>query len=145
MGPRSTARPVPVPVTLSFASILARDFLGLSAYYEGVFDLDEVADLTSPHFRGLWLGSTVLGFSARSAYQLLDLPEPADEEPAVRTFLTFEVGESDVETYADRGVEAGGTLVQAPHDTYYGAWQAVLLDPEGNAFRVNHLPLAVAG
>lgn len=129
-------------VGLSFTSILARDFVGLSGYYERVFGLEEVAALTSPHFRGLWIGGTVLGFSAPSAYDLLELPAPASDDPGVRTFPTFETeAPEEVTTYADRAVAEGGTLVQPPHDTYYGAWQAVLLDPEGNAFRVNHLPL----
>ncbi|MCW2766069.1 MAG: glyoxalase [Nocardioides sp.] len=131
----------PAPVSLSFTSILARDFTALSAYYERVFGLAEVVGLTSPHFRGLWIGETVLGFSAPSAYQLLDLPVPSTDDEAVRTFLTFEAAErDDVGSYVAAAVEAGGVLVQEPHETYYGAWQAVLLDPEGNAFRVNHLP-----
>ena len=129
-------------VGLSFASILARDFRGLSAYYESVFGLPEVEGLTSPHFRGLWIGETVLGFSAPSAYELLDLPEPRTDDPGIRTFLTFECEiREQVGAYAAAAVAAGGTLVQEPHDTYYGAWQAVLLDPEGHAFRVNFLPL----
>lgn len=133
-----------MPVELSFASILARDVARLSGFYEEVFALAEVHELTSPHFRGLWIGTTVLGFSAPSAYDLLELPAPVGDDPdGVRTFLTFEAATSaEVATYADRAVAAGGTLVQPPHDTYYGAWQAVLLDPEGHAFRVNHLPLA---
>lgn len=130
------------PVGLSFTSILARDFGALSSYYEAVFDLPEVEALTSPHFRGLWIGETVLGFSAPSAYDLLDLPRPPEGETAVHTFLTFETaGREEVATYVERGVRLGGRLVQEPHETYYGAWQAVLLDPEGHAFRVNHLPL----
>lgn len=128
-------------VSLSFASILAADYVALSAYYEQVFGLPEVEDLTSPHFRGLQIGPTILGFSAMSAYALLDLPKPATADPGVRTFLTFEVDDHDaVATRVATAVAAGGTLVQAPHDTYYGAWQAVLRDPEGNAFRINHLP-----
>ncbi|MDQ1103610.1 VOC family protein [Nocardioides zeae] len=130
-------------VALSFASILAHDVARLSAFYEEVFALTEVHELTSPHFRGLWIGETVLGFSAPSAYDLLELPAPVGDDPGVRTFLTFEAASSaEVATYVDRAVALGGTLVQPPHDTYYGAWQAVLLDPEGHAFRVNHLPLA---
>lgn len=132
-----------MPVELSFASILARDVARLSAFYEEVFTLAEVVELTSPHFRGLWVGGTVLGFSAPSAYGLLELPAPVGDDPGIRSFLTFEATTTEeVTTYADRAVSAGGTLVQPPHDTYYGAWQAVLLDPEGHAFRVNHLPLA---
>jgi predicted enzyme related to lactoylglutathione lyase len=35
-------------------------------------------------------------------------------------------------------VELGGAILKSPYDTYYSARQAVLADPEGNVFRVNH-------
>lgn len=132
-------------MALSFASVFASDISALSGYYERVFDLPEVAELTSPHFRGLWVGPTVLGFSAFSAYELLQLPQPKVRGPGVTSFLTFEcASEPDVTRSVEAAVAEGGSLVQAPHRTYYGAWQAVLLDPEGNAFRINHLRIGGA-
>ena len=129
-------------VTLSFSSVFADDYEGLADYYQGVFGLPEVESLHSEHFRGLQIGPTVLGFSrADTAYDLLELPRPAADAHGVRTFVTFEVPtEDDVASMLAAAVGAGGTQVQAPHRTYYGAWQAVVLDPEGNAFRINHLP-----
>jgi hypothetical protein len=34
---------------------------------------------------------------------------------------------------------AGARLLKAPYETYYHWYQAVLLDPEGNVFRINHM------
>ena len=36
-------------------------------------------------------------------------------------------------------VEAGATLIKAPYVTYYNWYQSVLLDPEGNVFRINFM------
>ncbi len=36
-------------------------------------------------------------------------------------------------------VEAGATLIKPPYTTYYNWYQAVLMDPEGNVFRINHM------
>jgi hypothetical protein len=36
-------------------------------------------------------------------------------------------------------VAKGATLVKPPYKTYYNWYQAVLLDPEGNVFRINHM------
>jgi uncharacterized glyoxalase superfamily protein PhnB len=129
-------------VGLSFTSFFAQDMVALSGFYRELFGLPEVQELTSPHFRGLQVGATVLGFSAaQSAYDLLELPRPSSADPGVRTFITFELdGPGEVDAAFAAAAAAGGTVVQAPHQTYYGAWQAVLLDPEGNAFRINHLP-----
>ena len=35
-------------------------------------------------------------------------------------------------------LEHGGRLVKAAYDTYYNARQAIMEDPEGNVFRINH-------
>ena len=47
--------------------------------------------------------------------------------------------QADVDTCVPRAVEAGATLIKAPYTTYYNWYQAVLLDPEGNVFRINFM------
>ncbi|SHG97725.1 Glyoxalase/Bleomycin resistance protein/Dioxygenase superfamily protein [Jatrophihabitans endophyticus] len=85
----------------------------------------------------------MLGFSAHTAYDLLALEPPSHGRDGVVSFLTFECAtEPEVATRFATAVSRGGTAVQEPHRTYYGAWQAVVRDPEGNVFRINHLPLA---
>jgi uncharacterized glyoxalase superfamily protein PhnB len=127
---------------LSFASVFADDIGELSDFYRRVFGFDEVVELRSEHFRGLRVGDTVLGFSAPTAYDMLNLAAPENPGHGVSSFLTFEMADDDeVDAATELAVAAGATCVKAPARTYYGAWQSVFLDPEGNAFRINHLTL----
>ncbi|MCZ4553937.1 VOC family protein [Gordonia rubripertincta] len=129
-------------IGLSFASVFADDIGELSDFYRRVFGFDEVVELHSEHFRGLRVGGTVLGFSAHTAYDMLNLVAPERGRDGVSSFLTFEMADGDeVDTVTAAAIAAGGTCVKAPTRTYYGAWQSVFLDPEGNAFRINHLTL----
>ncbi|MGW0038485.1 VOC family protein [Gordonia sp. NPDC003376] len=126
---------------LSFASVIADDIVALSSFYAEVFGLDEVTELRSEHFRGLRLGDTILGFSTPHAYELLNLTAP-ENKSGTTSFITLEVDdESFVDDLTTSAVAGGARCVAGPARTYYGAWQSVLLDPEGNAFRINHLRL----
>lgn len=123
---------------VSFASVLASDMKALSSFYVRLFGLSEVTSLRSDLFRGLLAGDLILGFSHLEAAALLELP--SEHRHAGQQFLTFEVGSAEeVRTMTDAAVRAGASLRHAPHVTYYGADQAVLLDPEDNPFRINHL------
>lgn len=54
--------------------------------------------------------------------------------------LNFETGSrKEVHKLIDAAVSSGATLVKEPYETSYGWYQAVLTDPEGNIFRVNHI------
>ncbi|MEH3075821.1 MAG: VOC family protein [Quadrisphaera sp.] len=129
-------------VSLSFASLVVPDPVRSAAFYQDVFGLPEVTELSSEWFRGLRLGPTVLGFSHPHAYELLGLAEPEPGAVAVRTFLTVEVAsEEEVGRMTEVACAHGATLTAGPARTYYGAWQSVLLDPDGHAFRINHLRL----
>jgi catechol 2,3-dioxygenase-like lactoylglutathione lyase family enzyme len=126
---------------LSFASLLVNDIDRQADYYQRLFGLPEVADLASPHFRGLRIGDTILGFSGPHAYELLALPRPPEGPVAVHSFLTFEAADrAEVDHLTRKADELGGTVRKPPADTYYGAWQSVVADPEGNVFRINYLP-----
>jgi catechol 2,3-dioxygenase-like lactoylglutathione lyase family enzyme len=134
-----------VTPSLSFASVFAADIEKLSTFYADLLGLPEVTELRSEHFRGLRIGPTILGFSAPAAYAMLNLTPPADDADGVNTFLTFEMPDARrVDTTTAAAVAAGARCVRKPGPTYYGAWQSVLLDLEGNAFRLNHLPLESA-
>jgi catechol 2,3-dioxygenase-like lactoylglutathione lyase family enzyme len=129
-------------VSLSFASLFVADPARSAAWYQELFGLPEVTELTSEWFSGLRVGPTVLGFSHPHAYELLELPPPSPGEEGVDTFLTFEAPDRDaVGALTARAAELGGQVVKAPYDTYYGAWQSVVRDPDGHAFRINYLPL----
>lgn len=128
-------------VHLSFASVITDDIVGLSTFYADLLGLAEVVDLRSDHFRGLWVGDTVLGFSSPAAYELLNLDAP-ESVSGTTQFLTFEVDDDEsVARLTNAATAAGARCVSTPARTYYGAWQSVLIDPAGNAFRINHLHL----
>jgi uncharacterized glyoxalase superfamily protein PhnB len=132
-----------MPATyLSFASVITDDIEELSGFYRAVFDLIEVAELRSDHFRGLRMGDTILGFSSPHAYELLNLVPPQSTSGTTQ-FLTFEVdSDKSVDLMTAGAVAEGARCIKEPARTYYGAWQSVLADPAGNVFRINHLDLA---
>lgn len=125
--------------TLSLASYVANDIEALSSFYATVFDLPEVTELRSDIFVGLDLGGVTLGFSAPVVYEMLSI-EPWANPKGTSQYLTFEVT-SDEEVTRPTGVavEQGAELRHDPYETYYGAFQSVLADPEDNVFRINHL------
>lgn len=124
---------------MSFASLLAKDIVGLSGFYQRCFAWPEVMSLRSDLFRGLDTGNLILGFSDVSAAELLGIDDLLADQ-GVRSFLTVEVGSGlAVEEYTAAAEREGASVRKAPYRTYYGADQAVLVDPEGNVFRLNHL------
>ena len=125
--------------TLSYVNVFARDVVALSGFYQQVFGFSEIEAIRSPIFRGLDTGKSSLGFNAHEAYELLHLSEYADT-CGVKFLLNIDVDtQADVERLVPLAVEAGATLIKAPYLTYYNWYQAVLLDPEGNVFRINYM------
>jgi predicted lactoylglutathione lyase len=125
--------------TLSYVNIFARDIEALSGFYRAVFGFEEIAAIRSPIFVGLETGRTCIGFNAQDAYGLLNLGEHADPT-GVKFLLNIDVDSSaEVDRLVPVAVAAGALLVKAPYKTYYNWYQAVLLDPEQNVFRINHM------
>lgn len=124
---------------LSYVNVFARDIEALSGFYRRVFGFHEIEAIQSPIFRGLDTGKSSIGFNAHDAYELLHLSD-FRETRGVKFLLNFDVDTNEaVDRLAPAAVAAGATLVKAPYETYYGWYQAVLLDPEGNVFRINHV------
>ncbi|MBB2898424.1 VOC family protein [Pseudomonas sp. AS2.8] len=125
--------------SLSYVNVFARDVVALSGFYQGVFDFPEIEAIRSPIFRGLDTGKTAIGFNAPEAYELLGLGEFADSRGCC-FLLNLEVdSRAEVDRLVPVAEAAGARLVKAPYETYYHWYQAVLLDPEGNVFRINHM------
>ena len=125
--------------TLSYVNVFARDIVALSRFYSGLFGFKEIEAIRSPIFRGLDTGKSAIGFNARDAYRLLGLEELADPR-GVKFLLNIDVeSEAEVDRLAPLAVTAGARLVKAPYRTYYNWYQAVLLDPEQNVFRINFM------
>jgi predicted enzyme related to lactoylglutathione lyase len=130
-----------ISARLAYANIFAADIEALSQFYGMLLGFPSMPDRASPIYRCLDAGGGLeLGFNAPLAYELLGVAgrKPA-HEGRVNVYLTFEAAsEADVDGLAARAVALGGSVVKPPYDTYYNARQAVLEDPEGNVFRINH-------
>lgn len=122
---------------LSYVNVFARDVVALSGFYQTVFGFAEIESIRSPIFRGLDTGKSSLGFNAYEAYELLQLSEHANPE-GVKFLLNIDVdSRAEVNRMVPVAMAAGAKLIKPPYDTYYHWYQAVLLDPEGNVFRIN--------
>jgi len=125
--------------TLSYVNVFARDVVALSGFYIEVFGFTEIESIRSPIFRGIDTGKSCLGFNALDAYELLHLSEYS-ETKGVKFLLNIDVdGKAEVDRMVPVAVAAGATLVKPPYETYYHWYQAVLLDPEQNVFRINYM------
>jgi len=125
--------------TLSYVNVFAKDVVALSGFYQRVFGFAEIEAIRSPIFRGLDTGKSCLGFNAPEAYELLHLAAFADTR-GVKFLLNIDVdSQADVDRMVPVAVAAGATLIKPPYVTYYNWYQAVLLDPEQNVFRINFM------
>ena len=125
--------------TLSYVNVFARDIVALSQFYMDVFGFTEIEKIRSPIFRGLDTGRSSLGFNAQDAYGLLKLDE-FSQVSGIKFLLNIDVASAaEVDELTPKAVSLGAKLVKPPYKTYYNWYQAVLLDPEGNVFRINHM------
>ena len=130
--------------SIAYINLLARDVAALSGFYERVFGFAEIVAHRSPIYRCLDGGAVELGFNADQAYDLLGIGDRRPDRHAsgsapVRAYFTIEVASQDaVDAAAAAAAAEGGRVIKPPYLTYYNARQAVLEDPEGNMFRVNH-------
>ena len=124
---------------LSYVNIFARDVVALSGFYMQVFGFREIEAIRSPIFRGIDTGKSALGFNALDAYELLKLSDHADTK-GIKFLLNIDVdAKEEVDRMVPVALAAGATLIKEPYVTYYNWYQAVLLDPEGNVFRINFM------
>ena len=122
---------------LGYLNMFAHDIQRMASFYADLFQLEEIRESRSPIFRGLRTGKANLGFNAHDAYTLLNLQNSAGSS-GVKSFATFNVDHAaEVDRLTPIAVAKGAVLRKAPFTTYYGWYQSVLLDPEGNAFRIN--------
>jgi predicted enzyme related to lactoylglutathione lyase len=124
---------------LSYVNVFTHDLQALPDFYKTVFGFTEIEAIRSPIFRGLDTGKSCLGFNAQAAYELLQIPDQSDTR-GVKFLLNIDVDSvADVDRMVPVAVAHGAKLVKAPYKTYYNWYQAVLYDPEGNVFRINHM------
>ncbi|MEE5081425.1 glyoxalase [Pseudomonas alliivorans] len=125
--------------SLSYVNVFAQNIVRLSTFYSELFGFPEIETIRSPIFRGLDTGQSSIGFNALDAYELLGLNEFAGSS-GCKFLLNIDVSEqAEVDRLVPLAVEQGATLIKAPYLTYYNWYQAVLLDPERNVFRINFM------
>jgi predicted enzyme related to lactoylglutathione lyase len=123
--------------TLSWVNVFTRDLDALPAFYMEVFGYAEIPEVRNSVFRGLFTGRSALGFMAPDVYGILHLGGHEHDE-GIKMLLNFDVANVDeVDRLTPVAVARGATLVKAAGMTSYGWYQATLLDPEGNVFRIN--------
>jgi predicted lactoylglutathione lyase len=124
---------------LSYVNVFARDIEALSRFYIELFGFEEIPAIRSPIFRGVATGKSCLGFNALDAYGLLKL-EAYAETNGVKFLLNIDVDSvAEVDRLVPVAVGMGARVIKEPYKTYYNWYQAVLLDPEGNVFRINKM------
>ena len=124
---------------LSYVNIFARDIVALSSFYMDIFGFPEIEAIRSPIFRGIDAGRCCIGFNAPDAYGLLMLSDESDTK-GVKFLLNIDVDTvEEVDALTPKAAARGARLVKAPYRTYYDWYQSVLLDPEGNVFRINKM------
>ena len=122
---------------LSYTTFLARDVAALAQFYIDGLGLEEVESSRDHRYREVRGGGCMIGFAHEAAREMLDMAGEADPT-GIRSLLTFDVGAVAAVTPAiERAVAHGATLVKPPFDSFFGQHQAVLRDPEGNAFRLS--------
>jgi predicted enzyme related to lactoylglutathione lyase len=120
-------------------NLFCADPVALMGFYRDLLGLPEHEAARSPIYRALRLGEAELGFNKTDAYALLELADRVPGDRGIRAYPTFVVvEEANIGTLAARIGDLGGRVVKGPYRTYYGAWQVVAEDPEGNVFRLNH-------
>ena len=126
-------------MNLSYVNIFTKNIVSLSGFYRDLFGFEEIPEIRSPIFVGLKTGQTCLGFNAQDAYDLLGLGKFAGPT-GVKFLLNIDVDQpEDVDRLVPVAVSMGAQLIKPPYKTYYNWYQAVLLDPEGNVFRINKM------
>ena len=124
---------------LSYVNVFARDIEGLSGFYRDLFGFRDIPEIRSPIFRGLDTGRSCIGFNALDAYEMLKLDAYSDTR-GCKFLLNIDVdSKEEVDRFVPKAIAAGARLVKEPYTTYYNWYQAVLLDPEDNVFRINHM------
>ncbi len=125
--------------SVNLVNIFAEDIISLSRFYQQVFGFSEIRKHRSPIFRCLDAGKAALGFNAPQAYELLDMKRYRNAR-GIKVFINVEAGSKrELEAITAKALSKGGRLIKAPYITYYNFYQVVLLDPEGNVFRVNRV------
>ena len=124
-----------------YYSLFCQDMNAQLSYYLLLLGMPEAVTHRSPIYRCIQATTFEFGFHAAPAYALLGVadrkPEP-HQTSSVKAYATFMLGScAEVDSLSTKAAALGGRIIKAPYPTYYSQWQAVLVDPENNMFRLN--------
>lgn len=122
---------------VSYLTFIARDVAALAQFYIDALGLEEVEASRDHRYREVRGGGCMIGFAHEPAREMLNMADQANPT-GIRSVMTFDVGTvTAVVPAVARAVACGAELVRPAFDSPFGQHQAVLRDPEGNAFRVS--------
>jgi uncharacterized glyoxalase superfamily protein PhnB len=120
-----------------FVYLRAKNAEDAIAYYTRAFGAEEDFRLVEPSGRighvELRLGGSVLMIS--DEFPEYDLRGPAPDAPST---FAIHLHVDDADATLARAVEAGGTLVRAPQDHFYGERSGSVRDPFGYHWLIGH-------
>ena len=121
-------------------NIFSRDVDRQIDFYQALLGWVEIKEYSSPIYRVLTGAGIQLAFNGFKAYELMglgDREQIESEDFPISTMFTSVVQDPTlVDQVAEAVPSLGGFVVKGPFATYYGHWQVVFRDPEGNIARV---------
>ncbi len=124
-------------------SIICTDHVALAGFYRRAGGYAEIDAVASPIFTALATPTVALGFHAAAAYELLGLTETTSRSGQMH--VNLDAGDrAGVLDALQAFIREGATVLKKPFETYYGAFQAVIADPEGNVVRLTTHQSALA-
>ncbi|MBN9602069.1 MAG: VOC family protein [Afipia felis] len=109
-------------------------------FYAELVGWEEIKEASTSIYAVLTQNGVQIAFNGTAAYPLLNLGKrqlKSRNDFPIGTMLTFVVDDpAIVNSIARRLPELGGKIVKEPFPTYYGHWQLVFQDPEGNIARI---------
>ena len=122
-------------------NFFCRDIDAQMGFYAAILGWPEVHEAASPIYRAIAQGDTRIAFHGRGAYALLGLEgreKQIGTDRSVGALMTFVIADHErVYSIARQVVALGGTIIKPAFATYYGHWQVVFEDPEGNIARIS--------
>ncbi|MCW5663863.1 MAG: VOC family protein [Piscinibacter sp.] len=121
-------------------NIFCRDVERQMRFYQSILGWRDIPEWSSAIYRVLEQDGVQIGFNGWKAYELLGLGDrkrAPRQDFKVSSMLSFIVAQPElVDDGAQRLPALGGRVIQGPFATYYGHWQLVFADPEGNVGRL---------
>lgn len=121
-------------------NLIAADLPALADFYKKLFSGHETPSVNPAGYRGIDIGGSVIGISAASVRDALNLQPGCMggcAPLADSSFISIElIDRTSVDLKTQAAVQLGATLLDGPSITPFNWYCATLRDPQGHAFRV---------